>query len=183
MSKVYTIFAGSYVDRIGNPDYLDDVMVSELRITIVDPCWHRTKDIRLVSERETREAVWFAVANSFRLTSFSCVRLLLVEDHEDTRNILGKILRKRGYEVHSAGSGEAALTLAKVHPFDLVIMDHGLPGEDGCEIIKRLRSIHKTKGIAVTANAHPLDKKRVKKGQPFSLISRSRLTQRSCARR
>ena len=44
MSKVYTMFAGSYVDRIGNADDPDDVMVIELGITIVDPRWHRTKD-------------------------------------------------------------------------------------------------------------------------------------------
>src|SRR5882757_1628847 len=37
MSKVYTMFAGSYVDRIGNADDPDDVMVIELGITIVDP--------------------------------------------------------------------------------------------------------------------------------------------------
>lgn len=44
LSKVYTMFAGSYPDRIGNPDDPDDVMVSELGITIVDPRWHRSKD-------------------------------------------------------------------------------------------------------------------------------------------
>ena len=44
MSKVYTMFAGSYVDRIGNPDDPDDVMVSELGITIVDPRWHKPND-------------------------------------------------------------------------------------------------------------------------------------------
>ncbi|MFI5336223.1 MAG: hypothetical protein ACHQ5A_05545 [Opitutales bacterium] len=40
----YTMFAGSYVDRIGNPDDPDDIMVSKLGITIVDPRWHRLKD-------------------------------------------------------------------------------------------------------------------------------------------
>ncbi|MFI5336165.1 MAG: hypothetical protein ACHQ5A_05255 [Opitutales bacterium] len=44
LSKVYTMFAGSYVDRIGNPDDPDDVMITELGITIVDSRWHRTKD-------------------------------------------------------------------------------------------------------------------------------------------
>jgi len=44
MSKVYTMFAGSYVDRIGNPDDPDDIMIIELGITIVDPRWHRPKD-------------------------------------------------------------------------------------------------------------------------------------------
>jgi len=40
----YTMFAGSYPDRIGNPDDPDDIDVSKKGITIVDPRWHRTKD-------------------------------------------------------------------------------------------------------------------------------------------
>jgi len=44
MSKTYTMFAGSYVDRIGNPDDPDDIMISELGITILDSRWHRMKD-------------------------------------------------------------------------------------------------------------------------------------------
>lgn len=43
-SKLYTMFAGSFPDRIGNPDDLDDIDVIEKGITIVDPRWHRTKD-------------------------------------------------------------------------------------------------------------------------------------------
>jgi hypothetical protein len=42
--KTYTMFGGSYPDRIGNPDDPDDVMVIETGITILDPRWHRTKD-------------------------------------------------------------------------------------------------------------------------------------------
>ena len=44
MTGVYTMFGGSYVDRIGNPDDPDDIMVSETGVTILDPRWHRTKD-------------------------------------------------------------------------------------------------------------------------------------------
>ena len=44
MSKVYTMIAGSYPERIGNPDDPDDVMIIELGITILDPRWHRMKD-------------------------------------------------------------------------------------------------------------------------------------------
>ena len=44
MQDVYTMFAGSYPDRIGNPDDPDDIDVSKKGITIVDPRWHRTKD-------------------------------------------------------------------------------------------------------------------------------------------
>jgi hypothetical protein len=44
MEKTYTMFAGSYPDRIGNPDDPDDIDVSVKGITIIDPRWHRTKD-------------------------------------------------------------------------------------------------------------------------------------------
>ena len=44
MKEVYTMFAGSYPDRIGNPDDPDDIDVITKGITIVDPRWHRTKD-------------------------------------------------------------------------------------------------------------------------------------------
>jgi hypothetical protein len=44
MDKVYTMFAGSYLDRIGNPDDPDDIDIITKGITIVDPRWHRTND-------------------------------------------------------------------------------------------------------------------------------------------
>jgi hypothetical protein len=42
--KTYTMFGGSYLDRIGNADDPDDIMIIETGITILDPRWHRTKD-------------------------------------------------------------------------------------------------------------------------------------------
>jgi hypothetical protein len=42
--KTYTMFGGSYLNRIGNPDDPDDVMVIETGVTLLDPRWHRTKD-------------------------------------------------------------------------------------------------------------------------------------------
>jgi hypothetical protein len=44
MTDTYTMFAGSYLDRIGNADDPDDIDVSKKGITIVDPRWHRTAD-------------------------------------------------------------------------------------------------------------------------------------------
>ena len=44
MDGVYTMFAGSFPERIGNPDDPDDIDVSTKGITIVDPRWHRTND-------------------------------------------------------------------------------------------------------------------------------------------
>jgi hypothetical protein len=44
LDKIYTMFAGSFPDRIGNPDDPDDVDVITKGITIVDPRWHRVND-------------------------------------------------------------------------------------------------------------------------------------------
>ena len=44
MSKTYTMFAGSYPERIGNPDDPDDIDVILTGITIIDPRWHRPHD-------------------------------------------------------------------------------------------------------------------------------------------
>ena len=46
MHDVYTMFAGSYPDRIGNPDDDDDIMITKLGITIIDPRWHRKDAIK-----------------------------------------------------------------------------------------------------------------------------------------
>ena len=43
-TNIYTMFAGSYPDRIGNPDDPDDIDVIKKGITIVDPRWNRTND-------------------------------------------------------------------------------------------------------------------------------------------
>jgi hypothetical protein len=44
LKEVYTMFAGSFPERIGNPDDPDDIDVIVKGITILDPRWHRTKD-------------------------------------------------------------------------------------------------------------------------------------------
>ncbi len=44
LENVYTMFAGSYHDRVGNPDDPDDIDVIKKGITILDPRWHRTND-------------------------------------------------------------------------------------------------------------------------------------------
>lgn len=44
LTDVYTMIAGSFPERIGNPDDDDDIMITKLGITILDPRWHRLKD-------------------------------------------------------------------------------------------------------------------------------------------
>jgi two-component system KDP operon response regulator KdpE len=66
-------------------------------------------------------------------------RILVVDDEPQLLRALGTNLKARGYDVDLAATGESALTLAaRKHP-DLVILDLGLPGIDGVEVIRGLR--------------------------------------------
>ena len=71
------------------------------------------------------------------------LRLLLVEDHDSTREVLARILRRAGHEVHPAGSAAEAMALAgEPHPFDALISDLGLPDLSGLELLKAIRANH-----------------------------------------
>lgn len=78
------------------------------------------------------------------------MRLLLVEDHNDTRFALELILKRSKHLVKSASSARGALELAAQHPFDLVISDLGLPDLSGLEMMAQLRDRFGLKGIAVS---------------------------------
>jgi two-component system KDP operon response regulator KdpE len=66
-------------------------------------------------------------------------RILVVDDEPQILRALGTNLRARGYDVELAPTGEDALTIAaRKHP-DLVVLDLGLPGIDGTEVIRGLR--------------------------------------------
>lgn len=79
------------------------------------------------------------------------LRILLVEDHKDTRNSLQLYLRMANNEVLAAETAERALELAALHKFDLVISDLGLPDEGGgLAMMRQLRKRYGLKGIAVS---------------------------------
>ncbi|MBL8774798.1 MAG: response regulator [Acidimicrobiales bacterium] len=65
--------------------------------------------------------------------------MLVVDDERQIRRALGTNLRARGYDVVLAASGEEALTLAAERHPDVVILDLGLPGIDGIEVVRGLR--------------------------------------------
>jgi DNA-binding response OmpR family regulator len=67
------------------------------------------------------------------------LRVLVVEDDEDTAASMALLLRLDGHEVRVAGEGGAALREAQDRPPDVVLLDIGLPGLDGYEVAKRLR--------------------------------------------
>ena len=78
------------------------------------------------------------------------VQILLVEDHEDTARVLGRILRNAGFDVSHAGTIADARALAGSRRFDLLISDLGLPDGSGLDLMKALRDAQGTKGIALS---------------------------------
>lgn len=85
-------------------------------------------------------------------------RILLVEDNELNRDMLGRRLVRRGFELSVAVDGPSALALVGAQPPDLILMDIGL-GEDmdGWEVTRRLKADPATAHIPVIAlTAHAL---------------------------
>lgn len=78
------------------------------------------------------------------------VRILLVEDHNDTRRSMELLLRETPYRVSAAATASEALALAAEEEFDLVITDIGLPDKSGLELMRELRDLHGLRGIATT---------------------------------
>jgi len=89
--------------------------------------------------------------------------ILLIEDNDLDADMLSRRLSRRGYEVIAAPDGETGVAMAEVRRPALVIMDMGLPGIDGWEATRRLKSSPATAAIpvvALTAHAMAEDKSR-----------------------
>ena len=80
----------------------------------------------------------------------SALRILLVEDHEDTRRTLSRLIAHWGHTVEATGSAAEALQAAALKPFDLVISDLGLPDAHGNELMRKLCERSPIRGIAVS---------------------------------
>ena len=76
-------------------------------------------------------------------------KILIVEDEKDIRDLLHHYLKREGYEVQSVGDGEAGLQRIHQEPFDLLLLDLMLPGMDGLELCRILRSRPETAGLPV----------------------------------
>ena len=69
------------------------------------------------------------------------MRLLLVEDEIDIQSFLRRSLEEAGYQVETAPDGKTAERLAVESAFDILIVDLGLPDQDGISLILRLRQL------------------------------------------
>ena len=85
------------------------------------------------------------------------LRLLVVEDHIDSAELLAELLESHGHSVRIATTVSDAIALANEHTFDVVVSDVGLPDASGYELMQQLRSRFAIKGIAMTGNGRASD--------------------------
>jgi two-component system KDP operon response regulator KdpE len=78
-------------------------------------------------------------------------RVLVVDDEPPIVRAVAANLRVRGYEALTAASGEAALAAVETHQPDCVVLDLGLPGIDGLEVLRRLRTWTEVPVVVLTA--------------------------------
>src|SRR5215467_8508814 len=76
-------------------------------------------------------------------------RLLIVDDISDNRSILMRRFERRGFDVTEAESGLVAVELIEKSSFDLVLLDVMMPGIDGIETLKRIRSLKSPSALPV----------------------------------
>ena len=89
------------------------------------------------------------------------LRVLVVDDNVDAAEGLGHLLRLLGHQVSLAHDGPAALAAAAAAAFDLVLLDIGLPGMDGYEVVGKLRrmpQLEKTLMVALTGFGQESDR-------------------------
>ncbi len=86
-------------------------------------------------------------------------RVLVVDDEEPNRNLLGEALQVHGYEVLEAGTGQVALQLVAHRPPDVILLDVMMPGLDGFEVCRRLKADRDTAPIPVLLITALFDRK------------------------
>lgn len=101
--------------------------------------------------------------------------VLVVEDDPDVRLVLGVLFERQGWTVHTASDGRGALRSLLDHHPDVLVLDVGLPGLDGWEVLERVRDMSDLPVLMLTAHGHETERVRGLRGgaddyltKPFS---------------
>jgi PAS domain S-box-containing protein len=105
--------------------------------------------VRLPLVLEVEAAAEAPVGSS--ATSFPSLRILVVDDNQDSAASLGMLLRLLGAEAHVVYSGPDALRVMETYQPDVVLLDIGMPGMDGHEVARRLRRTPQGRSVKLIA--------------------------------
>ncbi|WP_181708321.1 response regulator [Chthonobacter rhizosphaerae] len=84
--------------------------------------------------------------------------ILVVDDHRDIRDLIGRYLTKNGFRVTTAENAAVARKAMKAAAIDLVVLDIMMPGEDGLSFCRHVRESGETPVILLTAMAEDTDR-------------------------
>jgi len=87
------------------------------------------------------------------------MRVLVIEDDQELRNLMGRALKREGFAVDLCADGTEGLYYATEYPVDLAVIDLGLPGISGMEIVRKVRQAERRFPILIlTARSDWQDK-------------------------
>ena len=99
------------------------------------------------------------------------LRILLVEDHGDTRQTLSRLLTHFGHQISVADNTQSALAIMQSQKFDVVLSDIGLPDGSGYDVISQAKQKQPVKAVAITGFGTDEDVRRGKEaGFDFHLV-------------
>jgi len=118
-----------------------------------------------VRAEEQQRGVGSQSVEDLQLPQLQGVRVLVVDDEPDGRELIARILEGRGAKPQVASSAEEALDLLAREQFDVLLSDIGMPGADGFELIRQARLLYAGRpsplpAIAITAYARTEDRQR-----------------------
>jgi signal transduction histidine kinase len=111
-------------------------------------------ELPIVAVRDTRTPGAVSVERRGAGARLDGLRVLVVDDHGDARELLGLVLRERGAEVHLAGGVAEALQIMAGASIDVVVSDLAMPGADGYELIAAVRAARGSPVPAVALTAY-----------------------------
>jgi PAS domain S-box-containing protein len=121
-----------------------------------------TFTIRLpISEPGTSVAAVVSAPHPFPFTRLAGRTILLVEDHDDARELITSVLEAAGGRVIAVSTVPEAMAWATAERPDLLVADIGLPGEDGFTLLRKMRTLYSDlPAIALSAYARAVDRDR-----------------------
>src|SRR4029079_4674031 len=96
------------------------------------------------------------------LPDLSGIRVLLIEDEADNRDVLSMVIEQCGGVVKCSPNGSDAMRSIDDWPADVIICDIALPDIDGCELIKRLRTRSDAPALALTVFGSAEEESRIR---------------------
>jgi CheY-like chemotaxis protein len=123
---------------------------------------HRSGDSSGPAHRKTPSATF---ASAFISAELAGLKVLVVDDHADARDLIKRVLEECAAEVFTAATAADALLLVEAHKPDVLVSDIGMPDVDGFELLRRVRALGADRGgklhaIALTAFARSQDRTR-----------------------